>query len=430
MSKRGFSRLLLISYSFPPINHAGAYRLLSFARHFNQSGIDVSVVTPSIGKKMAVDDQLLDMLSDQVKVYHTKAYKLPFIENEWLAKNIVGKVWNRLINIANKFLVPVDSCFFWIFSAFFQAKKLINTDGVDTVLVSSPPHSSQLIGLLLKKVFNVRLVVDFRDGWKHNIFNRVANVPLSRFQHWAETSVLKSADLIIANTPTNKVLLEQDYPFVSGKVHVITNGYFKDEGNNADEYYENVSFNNEKFILAYTGEFYEGYSKTILNALSKLKKRRPDLSQKFIFEIVGLMYDEDHELVRSLDIEDVVNYRGFVPYKQATSLAKNADVLLITYLDNPNVNNVVPSKLYFYMGLRKLILAIAPSGDSADIIKEVNAGCVIPPSDVDAVSQQIEQWIYSDEKPKANYNEEIREHYSREYLAKKLHALIEEIANR
>ena len=44
---------------------------------------------------------------------------------------------------------------------------IIKTADIDTVIVSSPPHSSQIISLLLKVIFKdkIFLVVDYRDGW-------------------------------------------------------------------------------------------------------------------------------------------------------------------------------------------------------------------------------------------------------------------------
>ena len=56
--------------------------------------------------------------------------------------------------------------------------KIIEKENIDTLLTTSPPHSVQIIGLKLKKKFNLKWVADLRDPWTdiyyYNEFNHLA----------------------------------------------------------------------------------------------------------------------------------------------------------------------------------------------------------------------------------------------------------------
>ncbi len=63
---------------------------------------------------------------------------------------------------------------FWVPFAVFKARKVIREQGIDAVLVSSPPDSSQFVGWILKKWMKIKWIADFRDP----IYGNVAQVNL------------------------------------------------------------------------------------------------------------------------------------------------------------------------------------------------------------------------------------------------------------
>jgi plasmid maintenance system killer protein len=109
-----------------------------------------------------------------------------------------------------------------------KAKKIINSEAINIVFTSSPPHSLQLIGLRLKKYLKIKWVADFRDPWvdafweageKRTFYSQ--NVIDNQ-----ERKVFLNADKVITVSPTLQKRFE--YKF-SRKIEFIANGYDEDD---------------------------------------------------------------------------------------------------------------------------------------------------------------------------------------------------------
>ena len=67
--------------------------------------------------------------------------------------------------IRGNFFIP-DPRKGWNRYAFRKACELIKTENISHVITTSPPHSTQLIGLRLKRRFpHIKWVADLRDPW-------------------------------------------------------------------------------------------------------------------------------------------------------------------------------------------------------------------------------------------------------------------------
>ena len=54
----------------------------------------------------------------------------------------------------------------WNKYAFRKAVELIQSEGIKNIITTSPPHSTQLIGLKLKRKFpEINWIADLRDPW-------------------------------------------------------------------------------------------------------------------------------------------------------------------------------------------------------------------------------------------------------------------------
>lgn len=62
------------------------------------------------------------------------------------------------------FFLP-DARVGWNKFAFQAACKLIDEEKIDAIITTSPPHSTQLVGLKLKKKYNLPWLADLRDPW-------------------------------------------------------------------------------------------------------------------------------------------------------------------------------------------------------------------------------------------------------------------------
>ena len=87
----------------------------------------------------------------------------------------------------------------WVKYAVEKATEVIKSENIATVITSSPPHSTQLIGLKLKKRLGIKWICDLRDPWTDIYYYELLNH--SSFSHKQnqklEKTVLHDADHIV-----------------------------------------------------------------------------------------------------------------------------------------------------------------------------------------------------------------------------------------
>ena len=138
----------------------------------------------------------------------------------------------------------------------YRASKLIRNKKYDVVVTMCSPFTTHVAGMILKRIFNISWVVEFRDPWvkNENKFSRQA--PLIHKILERKTALL--ADLIVWNYG---VQLEDDYfskaygDTVNSKLLILPAPGF--EG--IDIGFRNASeddFVSEKFTITYAGGFY------------------------------------------------------------------------------------------------------------------------------------------------------------------------------
>ncbi len=122
-------------------------------------------------------------------------------------------------------------------------------------------------------------------------------------------------------------------------------------------------------------------AKPIFEALSHLKKRDHDLSEKVQFDFYGHMSDEDKVAIIDYALNDIVFVHSDVTYLESLKIIQEADWLLLI---DANLNKELteyiyfPAKLVDYLGAKKPILAITQAtGTSADALRELGAGQVV-----------------------------------------------------
>ncbi len=231
-------KVLIITYYWPPGSGAGVQRWLKFSKYLPAYGWEPVILTidPGYATYPALDNTLTDEVPPRLKVHKTKATdyfrlysrdkkRIPssgFAIDEgkglfsWLSKFIRGN-----------FFIP-DPRKGWNRYAFMKACELIEKEEIRNVITTSPPHSTQLIGLKLKKKYpDIKWIADLRDPWTDiYYYDRFHPTALSRMVDLNyEKSVLKSTDAIITVGASLKELFASKIHGLREKIEVISNGY-------------------------------------------------------------------------------------------------------------------------------------------------------------------------------------------------------------
>src|SRR5205814_10530195 len=114
-----------------------------------------------------------------------------------------------------------------------SALRIIRREKIQILLTSSPPESTHVAGLIIRRFAQgIRWVADFRDLWTTK---RVAYKPPSpvhdRIVRSLERRIYRRADHIIANTEGNRNVYLNDFGVSSSKITLLPGGYDPEEVN-------------------------------------------------------------------------------------------------------------------------------------------------------------------------------------------------------
>jgi glycosyltransferase involved in cell wall biosynthesis len=373
------NKVLVVTYYWPPSGGAGVQRWLKFSKYLPQSGWEPVILTvdPQYAAYPALDPSLERDVPEKTKVYRTKATDwFRFYGSDKTKVPSAGFATNKDDSPKGKFSRFIRGNFFipdprrgWNKHAFRKASRLIRDEGIKHIITTSPPHSTQLIGLKLKKQFpEIKWIADLRDPWT-DIYYYDLFYPtfISRkIDLNYERSVLEKADIITTVGPSLGKYFESKTPGTGEKIRIIHNGY--DESD-----FENVTASiPEKFTISYTGTISDSYPVAgFIKAVQEVIAKGTDISLKF----TGYISDIQKEnFISSLGKERL----EFIPYsdhKTAIRQMLSSSMQLLVLAKDPGNRSFLPGKLFEYIASGKPILCLGPAdGDSADILEEGEFG--------------------------------------------------------
>lgn len=353
--------LLLVTYHFPPSAASGVFRALGFVRHLPAAGWGVEVVAPPAIPWEPSDPKLVAEVPPETVVRH-----VPY------PSGLFWKPVRRLVGGYQSWLPP----------ALGACRRAARRDKPAAVLTSGPPHVVHLLGLYLKRRFGLPWVADFRDPWVANDLAR----PGYR-KGWAargERTVVRAADLVLANAPGAAQSFVTAYPDQRAKIVTLTNGFEA-----GDPPAPPAPGADGAVRVLHAGEVYAGRDpRPYLDAVAALHASgSPPVRTTFVGRVAAAGHSgfDLADEVKRRGLADAVDFRGQVPYSEALAEMRRADVLLL--LDSPGRTAGVPAKVYEYMGSNRAVLALAePGGDTAAVLRQSGAlHRVAPPGDAAAI---------------------------------------------
>lgn len=334
-------------------------------------------------------------------------------------RSFVQKAFNF---IRGNLFIP-DARVGWNRFALRASKKLLQTEPFAAIITTSPPHSSQLIGLQLKKQFpNVKWIADLRDPWTDIYYYKELNhtALAKKIDAYYEKAVIETADAILVTSADTKRLLLAKSPVIdSAKIKVIPNGYDQEDFTYPSDPPSN------KFCITYTGTITETYNiELFLKALAEVARRHPDIP--FRLRFVGKISAMVQQQVEQAGITHLTEIIPFVPHQESIRYLMAATMLLMGIPDVVNNFCILPGKLFEYLASNKPIICIGPLHSDADrIIDECGAGRVFHYAAyelmVDYLDQMAHNWKINPnlDLPMINYAR-----YSRRALTGKLAEII------
>lgn len=424
--------ILILTYYWPPSGGGGVQRWMYFAMYLKRLGYKPTVITvhPDKASYPLIDKSQLEMVKDIETIYTNTLEPLKFysflksgktnkeIPYGNLGENSGGVFSKAMAFVRSNFFVP-DARKGWVPYAKKAAFELLKTEKYDWLITTGPPHSTHLAGLYLSKKFNIKWLADFRDPWSEIYF--LQNTYRFNFakqkDEALESQVLNSADIVTTVGPGMADLLRKKMKNPE-KLHILYNGYDKE----MFEGIEKRTTKNELFTISHIGLL--GDTQRLDSFIEALKKADIDTS-KILIHLAGSVHPIHLEKIKT-DLPNVqFIHQGFLPRKDALTLMKNSDLLLLCPPMVGQTRLIVSTKTMEYLAAGVPILGIGDElSDAATLVKQQSISSFNNPEDIEGISKFISgsfrNW-QSDKIVENDFNPEI---YSRIAVTDKLDEIL------
>ena len=421
-------KVLIVTYYWPPAGGAGVQRWLKFSKYLPQSDWEPVILTvdPEYATYPALDPSLLKDVPDGLKIHRIKATdwfrfyskdksKVP---TAGFAKNNDDSLRGKLSRfIRGNFFIP-DPRRGWNRFAVKEALKIIRTENINILITTSPPHSSQLIGLRIKKMIpEIKWIADLRDTWT-DIYYYDLFYPTyfsrSLDKHY-EKKVLQKADRIITVGHNLAETFAAKTGGIKKKINVIPNGYDEED-------FKGINYEfPERFTITYTGTLSEVYPvDNLLNALTLIEKNGRD----FLLQFVGFVPEEIKTRITRCLKPDKIRFISYTDHAGAIKYMAGSSLLLLIIPGHKRNDSITPGKVFEYIATRKPVLYIGPvDGDAAYHLKKCGQSGIFSGQRSEEIAGFVEGRI----KKAEPLLYEPHPEYSRRILTQNLDKVLKEI---
>lgn len=389
-------KVLIVTYYWPPAGGPGVQRWLYFASYMREFGIDPVIYTPENPHYPIRDEGLKAQVPSGIKIYRKsiwEPYHLAGFVSRKKTKRISSGIINRekpsvierlLLWVRGNLFIP-DARKFWVKPSVKYLEGILEKEKIDTVITTGPPHSLHLIGLGLKKIKGIKWIADFRDPWTSIGYHDVLYLSKrTRNKHeLLERQVLRRADRVITTSEKTR----NQFKEVTGRpIHVVTNGY--------------SGARNQKgqppgsFSLAHIGSLLSGRNPLALwRALKNLVNKHEDFKEDLVIELIGLVSEEVIQSLEDNGLNPFLSVTPYLPHRDALSIQRKAQVLLLLEIDSPQTASIIPGKMFEYLAAARPILAIGPvEWEAGQRVEECESGAYFGFADQERIEAQLLQW--------------------------------------
>ncbi|MCH1533456.1 MAG: glycosyltransferase [Schleiferiaceae bacterium] len=386
-------KLGIITYYWPPAGGPGVQRWLKLSKYLAREGVELYVVTVDAEKATYPlrDDGLLEDVAANITVCRTGtsekfgAYKkvtgkksVPF--SGFSGEDEKVSLLQKLARfVRGNFFVP-DARKGWNTHAFEAAAALVRSENIRHWITTSPPHSTQLVGLKLKKQFGVHWTADFRDPWTDIYYYRKFYPTLLTrwYERGLERKVFTTCDELISVSPSWSDLYEQKGGLEKGSVHTLTNGF------DPEDFGALTPQRPAKFTLLYAGTLAAQYPCAELVAALNM------LDFEMNLRIVGSWDGHSRRALEAVNDHVNVTFEEYVPKAQLNQRLLDCHLMLFLLPNVASATGHVPGKLFDYLGAGNPILGLGPvAGDAAQIITRASAGVVFDYKELEAIASYV-----------------------------------------
>ena len=162
-------KVLIITYYWPPAGGSGVQRWLKFVKYLQDFGVAPVVYTVANPEYPVLDETLVNEVPKNIQILKQPIWD-PTDLLFWKGKNKHKTAISSLNKggffsfIRGNFFIP-DPKIFWVRKSVNYLHKYLQSNKVDVIISTGPPHSTHLIAQKLHQKNTIKWIADFRDPW-------------------------------------------------------------------------------------------------------------------------------------------------------------------------------------------------------------------------------------------------------------------------
>ena len=369
------SKVLIIARRFPPYYHSlgGVLRALKLADYLQGQGVEVFVLAGEgveisyFGYRELVQSLDVTYIPDPLQRAFNRKKLQALSAQEMHDETAKTRFPFRpaLRRLCRPLLIP-DPGVLLTLRYYRAARRMLQKHDIPNVIITSPPHSIQLVGPLLKRHFKnrIRLTVDYRDSWNcRGLFCPKTHAG-RMVSECLERNVLRAADRFTCVSEPIMSKISRKFFDIGPRTDVVMNGFDRRMAPPAAEVADRRDTPDMLTLGLFgrvTDRSQEGRDPTTLLETVATE----DLPVRIVFH--------GHVEVNPCWSERLGNrlvLGGNLDHAAALKRMQQMDVLLILVTDEKGSDEVVTGRIFEYMLTNRPILVVGPKDMAAGRIVE------------------------------------------------------------
>lgn len=437
-SPRHLRPVLVVSYYFPPSGGPGVQRVLKFVRYLPACGYRPVVLTvPETAAFPLLDPSLAAEIPSEARIVRSPIREFYGLyraaaggsgsggsENLVTTARRSDGLRGRLLQGLRAALFIPDGRMGWLRGGTREGLRAIRAEGVEAIFASGPPFTAHWIARRLADRTGLPLVLDFRDPWTHAPFYPHRPAISRRLDERLEQSCVQRADAVLTvNRDIRDDLLARHSGLDPARFHVLPNGY------DPADFAGRIWAPRPEWTLTHAGTlpgdcFPGGFT----GALGRLLVEDPEVADRLRIRIIGRRNPELERRLAEPPLGKLVRLEGYLPHAESVQALLESRLLLLFIEDGPRAAGIITGKLFEYLGSGAPVLALAPEGEAAELIRRVGAGRVVRGNDEEAVLAALREAVAAFRAGRRAFGESQKslvEEYARPTLTARLAAILD-----
>ncbi len=435
-------KVLIITYYFPPSGGPGVQRVLKFVKYLPEFGWEPVVLTVKDGDYPARDESLLKEIPPSLKVFRT-----PIVEPYSFYRRMTGKKPGTAVDVNNipkkgerksfseaiaefiraTFFIP-DARIGWLFTAVSEAKRIIKQERIDAIYSSSPPYTCAVIARNVHRATGLPWIAGFRDPWTGFLSTPNRWFLPKKLDEYFERSCFREATRVEVAWRGILLDLHKKYPAISvDKVSHLPNGF------DSADFPSTTYPRNEKFTITYAGSMYGVRNpKTFLQAAANLIKTKQIDPMKICLKFIGRFGADVVEMFHEPVVAGCIETLPYLPHSEGIEHLMKSDALLLVVDEYAGGEEIVPGKVFEYIGSHRPIIGIAHEGAVAELLRATGTGRVARNDDIPSIERIILEYYNDYLYNKSSFSPDLKAiaQFERKEITKRLAQMFDDSLER